>query len=160
MMGTATLFAASYMIAKALADEVPAAVMVAMLSVTVTIGLTPFALAVWEPPTLADVAWLSLTAAFATGGHYTMTLALREAPISVTQPVSFLQLVWATLMGAVAFGEPADAMTIAGGVLIATAVVGLSWYEARGQRKRERMALGGDNPSPLGERPEDRGGAG
>lgn len=150
MIGTATLFAASYMVAKSLADKVSAAVMVTVLSITVTIGLSPFAIAVWEPPSLADVAWLALTAAFATGGHYAMTLALRAAPISVTQPVSFLQLLWATLLGALAFGEPADALTIAGGVLIAASVLGLSWYEARGRRRRERMAMGSDDPAALG----------
>ena len=124
--------------------------MVAVLSITVTLGLAPFAIAVWQPPSLADIAWLSLTAALATAGHLTMTLGLRAAPISVTQPVTFLQLVWATTLGALAFGEPVDALTVAGGVVIAASVVGLGWVEARGRRRRERLAMGPNSPPPIG----------
>ncbi|MEM7489486.1 MAG: DMT family transporter, partial [Pseudomonadota bacterium] len=47
MLATAVFFAASYLAAKPLAGRHSAAVVVAMLSVTVTIGLAPFAAAVW-----------------------------------------------------------------------------------------------------------------
>lgn len=74
-----------------------------------------------------------------------MTLAFREAPITVTQPVTFLQLVWATILGAVVFGERVDALSIAGGTVIAGAVVALALFETRGRRRlRERTALGPD----------------
>ena len=51
MLGTAICFAAGYLIAKQLSGEVSAAVVVGMLSITVTIGLAPFAIAVWVTPT-------------------------------------------------------------------------------------------------------------
>ena len=98
----------------------PAAV-VALLSVSVTIGLAPFAAAVWVTPTWSDLAVLFGVACFATGGHYAMTLAFAAAPVTVTQPVTFLQLVWSVMVGAIFFAEPADPFVVAGGLLIALA---------------------------------------
>ena len=130
MIGTAMLFAASYLIAGRMAGLVKPVVVVAMLSITVTIGLAPFALANWVTPTLAELGWLFGVAAFATAGHYTMTLAFAAAPMAVTQPVTFLQLVWSVLIGAVFFGEPADHWVILGGAVIIGAVSFIAWREA------------------------------
>lgn len=130
MLFTAVLFAASYLIAKRMADEVNPVVVVAMLSIMVTIGLAPFAYAQWVTPTLAQVGWLFLVAVFATIGHLTMTLAFRAAPMTVTQPVTFLQLVWAATLGAVVFGEPVDGWVVLGGLVILTSVSFITWREA------------------------------
>ncbi|MEY1556260.1 DMT family transporter [Yoonia sp. R2331] len=131
MLGTAVLFAVGYLLAKQLAGEVNAAVVVGMLSITVTIGLAPFAWAVWVPVTLTDLGWLFLVACFATVGHYTMTLAFAAAPLTVTQPVTFLQLIWAVLLGWFVFGEAVDGWVIFGGALIMAAVSFITWREAR-----------------------------
>ncbi|WP_102108823.1 DMT family transporter [Oceaniglobus roseus] len=130
MLGTAVLFAASYLIAKVMADRVAPVVVVAMLSITVTVGLAPFAAAVWVTPTVPELCWLFLVACLATGGHFTMTLAFRAAPMTVTQPVTFLQLVWATSLGALAFGEPVDGWVVLGGVVILGSVTFITWREA------------------------------
>ncbi|WP_147125618.1 DMT family transporter [Shimia ponticola] len=134
MLFTATMFAAGYLIAKVMADRVSPTMVVGMLSITVTIGLAPMALAVWETPTMADLGWLFVVAALATAGHYTMTFAFREAPVTVTQPVTFLQLVWATLVGLLIFNEPLDGFVILGGGLILGAVVYIAWREAQRAR--------------------------
>ncbi len=130
MLGTAALFAGSYLIAKKLTNEVSAPVIVGMLSITATIGLFPFALAVWQMPTLEELGWIALVALFATAGHYTMTLAFAAAPVTVTQPVTYLQLVWATLLGLLAFGEPVDGWVILGGCVILTSVTFITIREA------------------------------
>lgn len=130
MLATAMFFAASYLIAKIMADEVSPAVVVGMLSIAVTIGLAPFAWAVWVTPTIGELGWLFLIACFATAGHYTMTLAFQAAPLTVTQPVSFLQLVWAVLLGALVFGEAVDVWVIVGGGLILASVTFITWREA------------------------------
>ncbi|ARU01451.1 DMT family transporter [Yoonia vestfoldensis] len=135
MLGTAVLFAVGYLLAKRLSGEVSAAVVVGMLSITVTIGLAPFAYAVWVTPTLAQLGWLFLVAAFATAGHYTMTLAFAAAPLTVTQPVTFLQLVWAVVLGAVMFGEPVDGWVVLGGVVIMGSVSFITWREAVARRQ-------------------------
>ncbi|GKY88359.1 DMT family transporter [Sinisalibacter aestuarii] len=130
MIGTALLFAASYLIAGRLAARVKPVVVVAMLSITVTIGLAPFAAANWVTPTPTELFWLFGVAAFATAGHYTMTLAFASAPMAVTQPVTFLQLVWSVVIGALFFGEPADHWVIFGGAIIISAVSFIAWREA------------------------------
>lgn len=134
MLGTAVFFAIGYLIAKQLSGEVSAAVVVGMLSITVTVGLAPFAWAVWVTPTLPQLGWLFLVACFATAGHYSMTLAFAAAPLTVTQPVTFLQLVWAVLLGAVVFGEAVDGWVIFGGAVIMASVSFITWREAVARR--------------------------
>ncbi len=140
MLGTAMLFAGGYLMAKILSDEVAPVVVVGMLSITVTIGLAPFAWAVWVTPTALELAWLFGVACFATAGHYTMTLAFRSAPLTVTQPITFLQLVWAVALGAVVFGEGVDAFVVLGGTIIIGSVIVLTWSE---HRRRLRAAQAG-----------------
>lgn len=135
MLGTAIFFAASYIIAKKLTDEVSPEVIIGMLSLTATIGLAPFAFAVWQTPTLEEVGWMAAVAVFATAGHYTMTLAFAAAPVSVTQPVTFLQLVWAALLGVFVFAEPLDKWVVVGGVIILASVVFISIREAMLKRR-------------------------
>ncbi|MBR2575135.1 MAG: DMT family transporter [Loktanella sp.] len=135
MLGTAVLFAVGYLLAKRLSGEVSAAVVVGMLSITVTIGLAPFAYAVWITPTIAQLGWLFLVASFATAGHYTMTLAFAAAPLTVTQPVTFLQLVWAVVLGAVVFGEVVDGWVVVGGLVIMGSVSFITWREAVARRQ-------------------------
>lgn len=131
MLGTAAMFAVSYLLAKQLSGEVRPVVVVGMLSLTVTIGLAPFAAAVWVPPTLWQCAVLFVVACFATAGHFAMTLAFAAAPVSVTQPASFLQLIWSVAVGALFFAEAVDGWVVLGGVVIVSAVSFIAWREAR-----------------------------
>jgi drug/metabolite transporter (DMT)-like permease len=124
-------FGSSYLVAKRITDHVPAAIVVAMMSLTVSIGLAPVAWAVWVPPTWAQVGWLGLVAVFATAGHYTMTRAFAAAPLTVTQPVVFLQLIWASLLGVFVFHEPLDEWVILGGGMMIGAISFITWREAR-----------------------------
>jgi len=124
-------FAVSYIFAKRLSGMAPAGVVVAVLSVTVAIGLAPIAWWVWQPVSGVQLGWLACVAALATLGHYTMTRAFRAAPLAVTQPVTFLQILWATLLGALVFAEPVDGFVILGGALIVAAVSLNTWAEAR-----------------------------
>ncbi len=129
MVLAAIVFGASYLTAKLLSGETSPAVIVGMLSITVTIGLAPFAIAVWVPPTWEQLGWIFLVAVFATAGHYTMTMAFAAAPVTVTQPVSFLQLVWAVLLGWLVFDESIDFWVILGGTVILAAVSFITWRE-------------------------------
>jgi drug/metabolite transporter (DMT)-like permease len=126
----AAMFAGSYLFAKRLSQMAGAGMVVVMMSLTVTLGLAPFAWAVWVPVSAMQLAWLALVAALGTTGHYCMTRAFRSAPLSVTQPVTFLQLVWATTLGAVVFGEAVDPFVILGGAVIIGAISYITWREA------------------------------
>ena len=130
-IGAAVAFGLSYLVARPLAQRAPADVVVAMMALTVTIGLAPLALAVWVPPSWEQIFGLGLVAVFATAGHYTMTRAFAVAPMAVTQPVTFLQLIWASLLGVVLFAEPFDPMVLVGGGMMIAAISYITWREAR-----------------------------
>ena len=117
------------------------AMLVALLSLTVTLGLAPLAFWVWITPTVQQVLLLGIVAFFATAGHYCMARAFAAAPASMTQPVVFLQLVWATLLGWFAFGEKVDPYVILGGAIIIAAISYMSWREAQ-------IARVGATPAP------------
>lgn len=128
-------FAGSYLVAKRLSGMASAGAVVAMMSLMVTLGLAPFALAVWVPVTPVQLVALAGVAAFATSGHYCMTRAFAVAPLTVTQPVTFLQLLWATLLGYVVFHETVDIWVLAGGGVIIAAVSYITWREAMLNRR-------------------------
>ncbi|EEB84738.1 DMT family transporter [Roseobacter sp. GAI101] len=130
MLIAAVVFGGAYLLAKVLTDEVKPAVVVAMMSIFVSLFLLPFALPVWITPTWEEIGILAAVACFATAGHYTMTLAFAAAPLTVTQPVTFLQLVWATILGAVVFVEPIDIWVVIGGTVILGSVTFITWREA------------------------------
>ncbi|KIN66971.1 Permease of the drug/metabolite transporter (DMT) superfamily [Sulfitobacter donghicola DSW-25 = KCTC 12864 = JCM 14565] len=135
MLLAAVVFAGSYLVAKVMADEVKPSVVVAMLSIFVTLGLAPFAAADWITPNATELAFLAGVAVFATAGHYTMTLAFAAAPVTVTQPVTFLQLIWATSLGVIWFGEAIDIWVIIGGFVILGSVTFITWREAMLKRR-------------------------
>lgn len=129
-LGAAVTFGASYLIAKRLSEQVPAAVVVAMMSLTVCLGLAPIAALGWVAPSLLQCAVLACTALFATAGHYAMTRAFALAPLTVTQPVTLLQLVWASLLGALVFAEPVDFWVLVGGATMIAAICYITWRES------------------------------
>lgn len=130
-LAAAVFFAGSYLVGKELSTRASSAAVVAMLSLTVTIGLLPIAIWVWVPVTLAQLGWLALVAACATMGHYCMTQAFQAAPMAITQPVTFLQLLWATLLGTLVFGESMDVYVLIGGAVIIAAISVVTLREAR-----------------------------
>ncbi len=126
----APLFAASFIFAKKLTRDEDPAFIVYMLSVFCTLALLPGAIYQWRTPSLEEVFWLTMTAIFATAGHYTLTRAFRAAPITVTQPIGFLQLVWAALLGLVVFDEALDPFVFVGAAVIIAAATYISHREA------------------------------
>lgn len=120
-----------YLFGKRLSAEMPASLVVAWLSIAVSICLAPFAIAVWQPVGWDVYAWMFLAGAFASGAHYAMTRGFALAPMAVTQPVSFLQLVWSSLVGLALFGEALDPLVAIGGLVIIAAVAWSSWGDMR-----------------------------
>ena len=143
MIGTAIFVAASYLMAKRASAQSDATMVVALLSITVTICLAPLAIAVWVPPTPMQLFWLFWVAAFGTAGHFAMTLSFKAAPVAVTQPATFLQLLWAVALGALVFGEHIDAYVLLGGSVIMASVAFITWREAVLRRQNARPPLPG-----------------
>ena len=126
---SAPLFAISYLLSKELTKSHNSLVIVCMLSVFVTLTLTPAALTVWVQPTMREIIGLGIVAILATLGHITLTQAIKSAPIIIIQPISFLQLVWATLLGYFIFSEVVDIYVILGGLIIIISVTYISYRE-------------------------------
>jgi len=133
----APLFAISFLLTKRLTDTESSVMIVGILSLICTLVLLPGAIYYWQPPTLAELFWLMMTAIFATAGHYTMTRAYRAAPISVIQPIAFLQLIWATLLGVTLFSEAIDLYVLGGGAIVVAAVSYISHREAVARKQKE-----------------------
>ncbi len=130
-LGTAPLFATSYLMTKSMTGKIDSRTIVALLTLFCTLFLFPMALIDWQTPTLHELFWLFITALCATFGHYAMTKALAAAPISVTQPITFLQLVWASLLGILVFNEAVDPYVILGGTVIVAAASFISHRESK-----------------------------
>jgi drug/metabolite transporter (DMT)-like permease len=141
MLGTTLCFGISYLMAKRLTDLASADMVIALLSIGVTIGLIPLTIPVWINPTSSEVGTLFAVAIFAVAGHYSMTFAFRSAPLTVTQPVTFLQLIWAVAVGYLLFGENIDSFVVLGGAIIIGAVLYITLREAQLRKKIERTAL-------------------
>ncbi|MYJ97110.1 MAG: DMT family transporter [Proteobacteria bacterium] len=133
-LAAAPLFACSFVVAKKLTETESGSVIVAWLSVFVTLVLLPPALLVWRTPTMEELLWLTAVAACATAGHYTLTRAMRLAELTMLQPFMFLQLVWASLLGFAAFGEVPDVWTWVGGAVIVAAATYIAHREALARR--------------------------
>lgn len=129
-IGAALCFAASYLCARVLGARMGPGAVVAMLSLTVTLGLAPLAAWVWVPLGLREVALMAGVAAFATAAHYAMMRAFAAAPLTVTQPVVFLQVLWAAGLDLLVFHKPVDPLVLAGAAVIIAAVSALAWREA------------------------------
>lgn len=150
MILTALFFSGSYLLAKGLSGVYASAVVVAMLSLVVTVVLAPLALAVWVTPSPTALFWLFVVAGCATVGHLTMTQAFKAAPLGVTQPVVFVQIVWAALLGWLAFDEALDPWVIGGGGLIVASVSFIAWREAQLARRARAPKAAGAGPGGPG----------
>ncbi|MBY0337423.1 MAG: DMT family transporter [Acetobacteraceae bacterium] len=126
------LFAASFLITKALTRRDTPEVIVAWQSLTVTLFSLPLALWDWAPLSLAQWGLAVLCGALGSFGHVLLTHAYKIADISAAQGVKFLDLVWAALLGWLVFAEVPTGFTIAGALVIFAATTWITRAEARG----------------------------
>jgi len=131
MLASAPMFAASFLIAKALTRRDTPEVIVVWQSLMVTVLTLPAALANWTAPSAWQ--WTLFLGAGVLGslGHYCLNRGFLVADISATQPVKFLDLIWASIMGYLLFANVPTQTTIAGGAVIFVASVWIARSEAR-----------------------------
>jgi drug/metabolite transporter (DMT)-like permease len=134
MLASAPVFAASFLMTKALTRYERAEVIVAWQSISVALLSLPLALWHWQNPT--PMQWLLTLVCGLLGStaHYCLARSYAAADISATQSVKFLDLVWATLIGWVWFGDAPSRSTLVGGLVIAASTVWIARREARGPR--------------------------
>ena len=95
----------------------------------VTIFTLPFALIYWTNPTLNSLYYAILAAIVGTVLHLCINNSYRLADLSVIQPVWFTQLIFASVFGFSIFGEIPDGWTWAGGILVFTSVLIITYRE-------------------------------
>ena len=149
MLASAPMFAASFLITKALTRHETAGVILVWQSITVALFSLPLALWHWGPLTATQWFAFALCGVLGSAGHYCLTRSFAAADISATQSVKFLDLVWAALLGLVIFGDLPTQTTLLGGAVIAAATL---WVARReGQRARRDTPLPAPPRRPLTE---------
>lgn len=131
MLASSPVFAASFLITKALTRYEKAGVIVLWQSITVTLLSLPLALLHWQAPTSAQWMGYLVCGLLGSGAHYCLTRAYGVADISATQSLKFLDLVWATLMGWLVFSDQPSQPTLIGGLIIAASTLWIARRESR-----------------------------
>lgn len=134
MLASAPVFAASFLITKALTRYERPSLIVVWQSITVSLLSLPLALPGWQWPGLAQWALFLLCGLLGSAGHYCLARSYSVADISATQSVKFLELVWAAALGWLLFGDVPSRWTLAGGLVICAATLWIARREARGYR--------------------------
>jgi drug/metabolite transporter (DMT)-like permease len=124
------MFAASFLITKALTRYESTRVIVFWQSLTVTLFSLPMGLWQWRNPSLTQWGIFALCGALGSLGHLCLTRAFRTADISATQSLKFLELVWAGLWGWLFFSDIPTQTTLIGGAVICAATVWIAHREA------------------------------
>ncbi len=131
MLASAPLFAASFLVTKALTRYETTGTILLWQSITVTLLSLPLALLHWQAPSPWQWAGFFLSGALGSAGHYCITRSFRNADISSTQSLKFLDLVWSALMGWLLFSDVPTAHAIVGGLVISAATIWVARRESR-----------------------------
>ncbi len=123
MLASAPMFAASFLLTKALTKHETTGVILLWQAAVVTALSLPLAAAVWQP--IDTLQWLGfwICGLLGSAGHYCLTRSFRAADISATQSAKFLELLWSAGLGYLLFAEVPNSNAIAGGVVIAAATL-------------------------------------
>jgi drug/metabolite transporter (DMT)-like permease len=131
MLSSAPLFAASFLITKALTRRDRPEVIVAWQALTVATFTLPFAIPGWTWPTAEQWGLFLMTGLLGSAGHWCLTEAFRIADMSATQPVKFVDMVWASILGWLVFAEIPATTTFAGAAIIFAATTWIARREAK-----------------------------
>jgi len=140
MLASAPVFAASFLITKALTRYETTGTILVWQSISVAALSLPLALWGWQPLSAWQWAGFMLSGLLGSAGHYCLTRSFTRADISATQSVKFLDLVWAALLGFVLFADLPSSTTLLGGGLICAATVWLAHRESHVSSEREGIA--------------------
>jgi drug/metabolite transporter (DMT)-like permease len=138
MLASAPVFAASFLITKALTRYETTGTILVWQSISVAALSLPLALLSWQSIGAWQWAGFALSGLLGSAGHYCLTRSFTRADISATQSVKFLDLVWAAFLGFVLFADVPSSTTLLGGGLICAATVWLARRESHGASAREQ----------------------
>ena len=95
----------------------------------VSLFTLPLALIFWTNPSYESLLYTFLSAIVGTILHLCINTSYRLADLSVIQPVWFTQLIFASMFGFIIFGEIPDGWTWAGGILVFSSVLIITYRE-------------------------------
>ena len=135
MLASSPVFAASFLLTKALTRSESAGVIVVWQGVSVALFSLPLAALHWQP--VAALQWLGFVVCGILGsaGHYCLTRSIHVADISSTQSVRFLDLIWASFLGWLWFADVPTLSALTGGAVIAISTLWIARREARATRR-------------------------
>ncbi len=131
MLASAPLFAASFLLTKALTRYERAEVIVVWQAITVTLFSIPLAVLHWQSPTWVQWGGFLICGVLGSAAHYCLTRSFGIADISSTQSVKFLDLVWSAILGWLVFSDIPSQSTLIGGVVISASTLWIARREAR-----------------------------
>ncbi len=131
MLASAPMFAASFLITKALTRYETTGVILVWQSITVSLFSLPLALWHWQAMAAWQWAGFLLSGLVGSTGHYCLTRSFKAADISATQSAKFLDLVWSAIMGWLVFSDLPSGSTLLGGVVICAATLWVARRESR-----------------------------
>ena len=140
MLAAAPVFAASFLLTKALTRHESPGVIVVWQSISVSIFSLPLALWQWQWLGPWEWAAFALCGVLGSAGHYCLTRSFVAADISATQSAKFLDLVWSALMGWLLFTDIPSQSTLIGGTLICASTIWVARHESRQSRGAQRAA--------------------
>jgi drug/metabolite transporter (DMT)-like permease len=131
MLASAPIFAASFLLTKALTRYEGAGVILVWQALTVSLFSLPLALLHWQALLPLQWAQFALCGLLGSAGHYCLTRSFAAADISATQSAKFLDLIWSALLGWLVFTDAPSHFTLAGGALICAATIWVARRESR-----------------------------
>jgi drug/metabolite transporter (DMT)-like permease len=134
MLASSPVYAASYLMTKALTRYERAEVIVVWQAISVTLFSLPLALLHWHTPSVPQLLLFVVCGFLGSAGHYCLTRSYAAADISASQSVKFLDLVWASAIGWLAFSDVPSRSTLIGGLVICGSTLWIARRESRGPR--------------------------
>lgn len=131
MLASVPMFAASFLITKALTRYETAGVIVLWQALTVTVLSIPLAVLNWQTPTLLQWGGYLACGVMGSAAHYCLTRSYGLVDISATQSLKFLELVWASIMGWLVFSDQPANSTLVGGLVISVSTIWIARRESR-----------------------------
>ncbi len=131
MLASSPVFAASYLMTKALTRYERVEVIVFWQALSVTVFSLPMAWWVWQSPSPWQWVGFLISGLLGVGGHYCVTRGFAIADISSTQSIKFLDLVWAAGMGFLFFGDLPTRSTLIGAFVISASTIWIAHRESR-----------------------------
>lgn len=140
MLASAPVFAASFLLTKAMTKTETPGVILVWQSISVSLLSLPMALWFWQPMAGWQWAGFVLCGVLGSAGHYCLTRSFAAADISATQSAKFLDLMWSVGWGWLLFSDVPSQHTLMGGLLICAATIWVARREGSAARRAAARA--------------------